>query len=136
MLQPRRQKYRKLFRGRRGGLATRGQMLSFGEFGLKSLESAWITAAQIEAARRAIAHITRRGGKIWIRIFPDKPITQKSAGVRMGGGKGEIAGYVAVIKSGRMLFELAGVPRELAEEALREASAKLPVQTKIVSREG
>lgn len=134
MLQPARQKYRKQFRGRRGGIATRGQTLSFGEFGLKALESGWITSAQIEASRRAIAHITRRGGKIWIRIFPDKAVTQKSAGVRMGGGKGDIDHYVAVIKSGRMLFELAGVSRELAHQALHEAGAKLPVNTKIVSR--
>ena len=134
MLQPARQKYRKMFRGRRGGLAPRGQTLVFGEFGIKTLEAAWITAAQIEAARRAIAHITRRGGKIWIRIFPDKPVTQKSAGVRMGGGKGDIAGYVAVVKSGRMLFELAGVDSSLAYQALHEASAKLPVKTKFVTR--
>lgn len=134
MLQPARQKYRKQFRGRRGGIATRGQTIAFGEIGLKALESGWITSAQIEAARRAIAHITRRGGKIWIRIFPDKAVTQKSAGVRMGGGKGDIDHYVAVIKSGRILFELAGVESVLAEQALREAGAKLPVLTKIVER--
>lgn len=135
MLSPKKQKYRKQFRGRRGGIATKGQTLTFGEYGLKSLESAWLTSAQIEAARRAIAHITRRGGKIWIRAFPDKPVTKKSAGVRMGGGKGDISQYVAVIKSGRMLFELAGVERELAEKALHEAGVKLPVATKIVSRD-
>lgn len=134
MLQPARQKYRKQFRGRRGGIATRGQNIAFGEFGLKALESGWITSAQIEAASRAIAHITRRGGKIWIRIFPDKAVTQKSAGVRMGGGKGDIDHYVAVIKSGRILFELAGVEKILAGQALREAGAKLPVLTKIVER--
>ncbi|MBI4058973.1 50S ribosomal protein L16 [Candidatus Microgenomates bacterium] len=134
MLQPKRQKYRKQFRGSMKGIATRGANIAFGEYGLKSLSVGWVSAAQIEAARRAIAHSTRRGGKIWTRVFPDKPITGKSAGVRMGGGKGEITGYVVVIKPGRMLFEVAGVSSEIAHEALRLAAAKLPVACKIVVR--
>lgn len=134
MLQPKRQKYRKQMRGRMKGLATSGQNLNFGEFGLKAMDRAWITSAQIEAARRAIAHVTKRGGKIWIRIFPDKPITKKAAGVRMGSGKGETSGYVAVVLPGKILFELAGVPDILARQALHEAAGKLPIATHIVKR--
>lgn len=135
MLQPRKQKYRKQFkRIRMSAVATRGQTLSFGEFGIKAQERGVLTSAQIEAARRAIAHITRRGGKTWIRIFPDKPVTQKSAGVRMGGGKGDVYGFVAPIAPGRIIFEIAGVDADLANKALREASAKLPIKMKIVTR--
>ena len=136
MLQPRKQKYRKQFRGRIKGVATRGQTLTLGEYGLKSLGGVWLTASQIEAARRAIAHTTKRGGKIWVRIFPDKPVTKKSAGMRMGGGKGEVSHFVAVIKPGKILFEVAGVEEGLALTALRGASAKLPVETKIIARRG
>lgn len=134
MLQPKRQKYRKQFRGRRRGVASRGNKVSFGEYGLKSLGRGWLAANQIEAARRAISHVTRRGGKIWVRVFPDKPVTARAAGVRMGGGKGDIKEYVAVVTPGRMLFEVAGVTKEIAWEAFRRASAKLPFATKIISR--
>lgn len=135
MLQPKKQKYRKAHRGRRKGVALRGSTVSFGDYGIKSLSTAWVSSKQIEAARRAIAHHTKRGGKIWIRIFPDKPITSKPAGVRMGSGKGDISEYVAVIKPGRVLFELGGVDETVAREALRRASAKLPVKTKFVEKE-
>jgi large subunit ribosomal protein L16 len=135
MLQPRKQKYRKQFRGSRPGNANRGNSLSFGEYGLKSLGRDWITARQIEAARRAIVHFTKRGGKTWIRIFPDKPITKKPAGARMGSGKGDIDTYVAVVKPGRVLFEIAGVPQEEAIEALKRAGHKMPIKTKVISRE-
>lgn len=134
MLQPKRQKYRKQMRGRMKGKAGNGASVSFGEFGLKSMGVGWVTAAQLEASRRAIAHETRRGGKIWIRVFPDKPVTGKSAGVRMGGGKGDIARYVAVVRPGNVLFEIAGVPELVAKKALKLAAAKLPVLTKIVAR--
>ncbi|MEK7182750.1 MAG: 50S ribosomal protein L16 [Patescibacteria group bacterium] len=134
MLQPRKQKYRKQFRGTMKGKESRGTVLAFGEYGLKSTSNSWVTAAQIEAARRAIAHVTRREGKIWIRVFPDKPITAKSAGVRMGGGKGDIKAYVAVVRAGRVLFEVAGIERELAMTALRMAAQKLPVEAKIIQR--
>src|SRR3990167_9852274 len=123
-MQPKRQKHRKQFRGRRKGNATRGSNVSFGEYGLKSLGRGWLSAKQIEAGRRAIAHTTSRGGKVWVRVFPDKPITSKGAGVRMGSGKGEIAGYVAVIKPGRILFEIAGVSEEIATDAFTRAGAK------------
>ena len=134
MLQPKRQKYRKQFRGRRAGMALRGADVNFGEFGLKSLGRGWMSSKQIEAARRAIAHTTKRGGKVWVRVFPDKPITAKGAGVRMGSGKGEISEYVAVIKPGRILFEIAGVSQEVATEAFTRAAAKMSVLTKIISR--
>lgn len=134
-MQPRKQKYRKQFRGRMKGKAGRGFSVAFGEFGLKSLGRGWLTAKQIEAGRRAIAHTTRRGGKIWIRVFPDKPVTGKPAGVRMGSGKGDIQGYVAVITPGRIIYELAGVPEELAKEALTRAARKVPFGTKMVKRE-
>ena len=131
---PKKQKYRKQFRGRMKGKASRGSKVNFGEYGLKSLGRGWISENQIEAARRAIAHSTRRGGKVWVRIFPDKPITARASGVRMGGGKGDVAGYVAVVKPGRILFELAGVSEELVKEAFVRAAAKLSVPTKIVVR--
>jgi len=135
MLQPRKEKYRKKFRGKMRGNSIRGSKLDFGDHGLKALGRAWLTQNQIEAARKAITHYTKRGGKVWIRVFPDKPITQKAQGVRMGTGKGDVKGYVCVVKPGRMIFELAGVSQEIAEEALRRASHKLPFRTKIVTKE-
>ncbi|MAG59963.1 50S ribosomal protein L16 [Candidatus Woesebacteria bacterium] len=134
-MQPKKQKYRKQFRGRRKGVSTRGSQVSFGEYGLKSLGRGWLSASQIEAARRAISHTTRRGGKVWIRVFPDKPVTAKPSGVRMGGGKGEIQKYVAVITPGRIIFELAGTSQEIAKEALRRAAAKLPFAVRMVERQ-
>ncbi len=131
MLQPSRTKFRKQFRGRMAG-KSKGSLVSFGEFGLKALQCGWITANQIESARRAIAHSTKRNGKIWIRVFPDKPFTKKEG--HMGAGKGDVKGYVAVVKPGRVLFEVSGVTKEAAFEALRLASAKLPVTSKIVER--
>lgn len=133
-MQPKTQKYRKTFRGKRRGKATRGASVDFGEYALKSLGRGWVTERQIEASRRAIAHATSRGGKIWIRIFSDKPVTARAAGIRMGGGKGEVSEYVAVVKPGRVLFELSGVTEDLARQALTRAAAKLPVKTKIVER--
>lgn len=135
MLQPKRVKFRKHHRGHRRGIATDGNQVSFGEFGLQSLEAAWIDSRQIEAARRAITHHMRRGGKVWIRIFPDKPVTAKPAETRMGSGKGAPDHWVAVVKPGRMLFEISGVREELAREALRLAGHKLPVGTRFVLRE-
>lgn len=135
MLQPKRSKFRKVHRGRRRGLAHSGNTVAFGEFGIQALEPAWITARQIEAARRAITHHMRRGGKVWIRIFPDKVVTAKPAETRMGSGKGAPDHWVAVVRPGRMLFEVAGVRAEIAEEALRLASHKLPIGTQLVSKE-
>ena len=135
MLQPKRTKFRKSLRGRRKGIAVRGSKLSFGEYGLKSLGTTWMSAAQIEAARRAVTHYLKRKGRMWIRIFPDKPVTARAAGQRMGGGKGDIDRYVAVIKPGRVLFEVAGVPEEVAREAFNRAAVKLPVKTKLVRKE-
>jgi len=134
LLQPKRSKYRKMFKGKRTGVATRGNALSFGIFGLKAMESGWISARQIEAARRAMAHFTQRGGRIWIRIFPDKPITKHPAESRMGSGKGDVEGYVAVIRPGQLIFEMGAVSKEVAQEALRLASHKLPVDTKFVEK--
>jgi large subunit ribosomal protein L16 len=135
MLSPRRTKFRKQQRGRMRGLATRGSSLSFGEFGLQALEPTWITSRQIEASRRAMTRYIRRGGKIWIRIFPDKPITQRPAETRMGSGKGAPEFWVAVVKPGRILFEIAGVPEATAKEAMRLAQYKLPIKTKFITRE-
>lgn len=135
MLEPKKQKFRKQFRGKMPGLATRGSSLSFGDYGLKSLDRGWLTAAQIEAARKAITHHTKRGGKVWIRVFPDKPVSGKSAGVRMGGGKGDIQKFVAVIRPGRIIFELTGVAPADAQQALNLAAAKLPLRTKFVQKE-
>jgi len=132
MLQPRKTKYRKQFRGRMKGKRVAGSRLDFGQFGLKALGRAWLSAAQIEAARRAITHYTKRKAKVWIRVFPDKPITKKSPGAPMGGGKGDISHWAAVVRPGRILFEVSGVPEEIAREALRRASSKLPFKTKIV----
>jgi large subunit ribosomal protein L16 len=134
MLMPKRTKYRKQQRGRMTGLATRGGTIAFGEFGLKALEPAWVTNRQIEAARVAINRHVKRGGKMWIRIFPDKPVTKKAAETRMGKGKGSPEGWVAVVKPGRVLFELEGVPEELAREAFRLGASKLSVQTTVVVR--
>ncbi|MBD0343237.1 MAG: 50S ribosomal protein L16 [Coleofasciculus sp. Co-bin14] len=135
MLSPRRTKFRKQQRGRMNGLATRGNDLNFGEFGLQATEPCWITARQIEAGRRAMTRYIRRGGKIWIRVFPDKPVTQRAAETRMGSGKGSPEYWVAVVKPGRILFEISGVTEEIAREAMRLASNKLPIKTKFISRE-
>lgn len=134
MLMPKRVKYRKQMRGRMRGKAYRGSTVAFGDFGLMALEPVWMTSRQIEAARRAVVRNIRRRGKVWIRIFPDKPFTKKAAETRMGKGKGAVEYYVAVIKPGRILFEMAGVPEELARESLSLAAAKLPCKTKFVRR--
>lgn len=134
MLMPKRVKYRKHHRGRRRGKATRGAQIAFGEYGLKAMEPAWITSRQIEAARIAITRHIKRGGKVWIRIFPDKPVTEKPAETRMGKGKGSPEYWVAVVKPGRVMFELAGVSEALAREALRLAAHKLPIKCKFVSQ--
>lgn len=133
-MQPKRQKYRKQFRGRRKGNSTRGTEVSFGEYGLKALGRGWLSSKQIEAGRRAIAHTTSRGGKVWVRVFPDKPITSRGAGVRMGGGKGDISEYVFVVTPGRIIYELAGTTEAIANEALKRSAAKLPFLTRIVKR--
>ena len=135
MLQPKRTKFRKSHRGRMKGFAQKGSSVAFGDFGLKSLEPCWVTARQIEAARRAITRHLRRGGQIWIRVFPDMPYTHKPAETRQGGGKGPVEEWVAVVKPGRVMFEVAGVPDQLAKEALARAAQKLPIQTKTVSRD-
>ena len=135
MLAPKRAKHRKTFRGKRRGLAYRGSVLSFGEFGLKALESGWVSSRQIEASRRALTHHIRRGGRVWIRIFPDKPITKKPPETRMGSGKGDVAEYVCVVKPGRVLFEMAGVDVALAAEAMRLAGIKLPIKSKFIMKE-
>lgn len=134
MLMPKRVKRRKQFRGRMKGQATRGNMITYGEYGLAAMEPGWITSNQIEAARIAMTRYIKRGGKVWIKIFPDKPITQKPAETRMGSGKGSPEYWVAVVKPGRIMFELAGVDDETAREALRLAMHKLPIKCKIVSR--
>jgi large subunit ribosomal protein L16 len=136
MLMPKRVKYRKQMRGRMKGRATRGTHVVFGEYGLQALEPAWITARQIEAARRAIVRHVRRRGKYWIRVFPDKPVTAKPAETRMGKGKGSVDHWVAVVKPGRIMFELSGVSEEMAREAMRLASHKLPIKCQFVKREG
>lgn len=135
MLQPKRVKFRKTHKGHRRGKANSGNTVVFGDFGLQALESAWLTARQIEAARRAITHHVRRGGSIWVCIFPDKPVTKKAAETRMGSGKGAPDHWVAVVKPGRILFEMAGVDEKVAKEAMRLASHKLPIDTKFVTRE-
>jgi large subunit ribosomal protein L16 len=134
MLMPKKVKYRKQQRGRMRGKAWRGSSLAFGEFGLKTLDPGWITDRQIEAGRIAITRFVKRGGKVWIRIFPDKPITKKPAETRMGKGKGNPEGWVAVVKPGRVLIELEGIPEDLARKSLALASAKLPIQTRFVTR--
>jgi large subunit ribosomal protein L16 len=136
MLLPKKTKFRKMHRGRRRGLSRANTTVHFGEYGLQTLEEAWITNRQIEAARIAMTRKIKRGGKVWINIFPDKPYTKKPAETRMGKGKGSPEGWVAVVKPGRVMFELAGVPEALAKEALRLAGSKLPVKTKFVKRDG
>ncbi len=136
MLMPKRFKYRKQMRGRMKGKAGRGTHIAFGDYALQALEPAWINSRQIEAARRAVVRYIRRGGKFWIRIFPDKPITQKAAETRMGSGKGNVEYYAAVVKPGRILFELSGVPEDVAKEAMRLASHKLPIKTQFITRQG
>lgn len=135
MLQPKRVKYRKMQKGRRRGSAHTGNTILFGDYGLQALESAWVTARQIEAARRTITHYISRGGNVWVRLFPDKPITKKPAETRMGSGKGAPDHWVAVVKPGKMLFEMAGVSETAAKEALRLASHKLPIDCKFVVKE-
>jgi large subunit ribosomal protein L16 len=135
MLMPSRLKHRKAMRGRNRGTANRGTTVAFGEFGLQALEPVWLDSRQIEAARRVITRYVRRGGKVWIRVFPDKPVTKKPAETRMGKGKGAPDHYVAVIKPGHIIFELAGVPQDMASEAMRLASYKLPFKTRFVVRE-
>ena len=134
MLMPRRVKYRKKQRGRMKGNANKGNAIAFGHYGMKAMGSAWITSRQIEAARVAMTRYIKRGGKVWIRIFPDKPVTAKPAETRMGSGKGSVDHWVAVVKPGRVLFEIAGVPEEAAKEAMRLAGHKLPVKTQFVRR--
>jgi large subunit ribosomal protein L16 len=136
MLMPKRVKHRKVMRGRRKGNSKGGTAVTFGEYGLKSLERGWITNRQIEAARVAMTRKMKRGGKVWINVFPDKPVTKKPAETRMGKGKGNPEGWVAVVKPGRIMFEVSGVPEELAREAMRVAGHKLPLKTKFVQREG
>lgn len=134
MLMPKRVKYRKQRRGRRSGLATRGSAVAFGEYGLQALEAAWITDRQIEAARVAMTRYIKRGGKVWIRIFPDKPVTSKPAETRMGKGKGAPDHWVSVVKPGRIMFEIGGIAENLAREAMTLAAHKLPIATKVVER--
>jgi large subunit ribosomal protein L16 len=135
MLSPKRVKFRKMFKGRTKGLSQRGNTVAFGTYGLQTLEPGWITSRQIEAARVALTRHIKRGGKVWIRIFPDKPITKKPAETRMGKGKGSPEMWVAVVKPGRMMFELEGVPLDIAQKAMGLAAAKMPVKTKFVVRE-
>jgi large subunit ribosomal protein L16 len=135
MLSPRRTKYRKQQRGRMSGPATRGNSIDFGDFGMQALEPAWISSRQIESCRRAMNRYIRRGGKIWIRIFPDKPVTQRAAETRMGSGKGAPEFWVAVVKPGRVMFEVAGVTEEIAREAFRLAAAKMPIKVRFISRD-
>lgn len=136
MLVPRRVKYRKQFRGTMKGDAHAGTTLAFGEFGLVTQDAGWISSRQIESARRAITHYTARGGRIWIRIFPDKPVSKKPPEVRMGGGKGDIEEHVAPVLPGRVLFEMGGIAPDVAHEALRRAAHKLPVKTQFISKKG
>ena len=135
MLMPRREKHRKRHRGRMRGMAGRGNTVDFGTYALQAVEPHWITSRQIEAARRAIVRYVRRGGKLWIRVFPDKPVTQRAAETRMGSGKGNVEYYVAVVKPGRVLFEMTGVPEDQAREALRLAQHKLPLRTQFIQRQ-
>jgi len=135
MLMPKKTKYRKSFRGRRKGNSKGGNLVSFGDFGLQAVETSYVTGRQIEAARITITRTMKRGGKVWINIFPHKPITKKPAEVRMGSGKGNVEYYVAVVKPGRILFEISGVPEDVAREAMRKAGHKLPMKTKFVTRD-
>lgn len=135
MLMPKRVKHRKVHRGRMKGKAHKGNTLAYGDYGLQALEPCWMTANQIEAARRAMTRYIKRGGNIWIKVFPDKPVTEKPAEVRMGSGKGNPEYWVAVVKPGRVLFEMAGVPEDVAREAMRLAAHKLPIKTKFIARD-
>lgn len=132
MLEPKRLKYRRVFRGKNRGKAQRGSTVQFGDFGLKALTRGWVTAREIEAARKAIRGYVKRGGRLWVRIFPDKPVTKKPPEVRMGSGKGPVDHYIAIVKPGRVLFEMSGVPEEAAREAMRRGGHKLSVKTKFV----
>ena len=134
MLMPKRVKYRAVFRGDRRGKASRGNKITYGEYGLVATEAKWVRSNQIEAARVALTRYIKRGGKVWIKVFPDKPVTGKPLGVRMGSGKGSVEYWVAVVKPGRVMFEISGVPEEVAREALRLAGTKLPIKTKIVAK--
>ncbi len=136
MLMPKRTKYRKQMRGRMKGKAGRGNQIAFGDYALQATEPVWMTSRQIEAARRAVMRYVKRGGKFWIRIFPDKPITAKAAETRMGSGKGNVEYWAAVVKPGRIIFEIAGVPEDVAKEAMRLASHKLPIKTQFIKRQG
>ena len=136
MLMPKKVKHRKQQRGRRTGMAKGGTTITFGDYGIQALDNGWITARQIEAARIAMTRHVKRGGKVWITIFPDKPVTEKPAETRMGSGKGAPDHWVAVVKPGRVMFEMSGVPEEIAREAMRLASHKLPIQTRFVAKEG
>lgn len=135
MLQPKRRKYAKDFRGKRRGVSSRGFSLAFGEYGIKALGRGWLTSAQIEAGRRSITHNLKKGGRVWTRVFPDKPISARAAGKRMGGGKGDIKTYVAVVTPGRILFEVAGAAKEYVTIAFDRAASKLPFKTKMVGKE-
>lgn len=135
MLEPKKRKYRKSFRGRMRGKSHRGSTLAFGEYGLKALGRGWLSSRQIEAGRRAITHSIKRGGKVWIRVFPDKPVTSRPAGQRMGGGKGDIDRYVAVITPGRIIYEVTGISEELVVDAFSKAGAKMPFKTKMVKKD-
>jgi large subunit ribosomal protein L16 len=134
MLQPKRTKYRKAHRGRRRGMAQTGNVVTFGDYGLQALGNCWMTNRQIEAGRRAITRYVKRGGKLWIRVFPDKPITKKPLEVRQGKGKGPVEGWVAVVKPGRMIYEISGVSEEIAREAMRLAAQKLPIKVRFIGR--
>lgn len=134
MLVPKRAKYRKQFRGTMAGVASRGTRISFGDFALKSITSGWVSSRQIEAGRRVLTRYTAKGGRVWIRIFPDKPISDKPPEVRMGGGKGDVVDYVVVVKPGRIVFEMGGIPQDLAKEALESAASKLPIKLKFLKR--
>lgn len=134
MLVPKRAKFRKQFRGTMKGISLRGSSIDFGDYALKAKTSGWLTSRQIEAARRALTHFTQKGGRIWIRVFPDKPISKKPAETRMGGGKGDVVDFVARVLPGRILFEMGGVEREVAREAMKMAAAKLPLQTQIYEK--
>ena len=135
MLQPKRQKYRKQFRKGAWAISERGSNLAFGEFGLKALSRGRLTERQIEAARRSIAYFTRKGGKIWVRVFPDKPVTKKAAGTRMGKGKGDVSGFVVPITAGKIIFEVSGISQEVAKEAMRQATHRIPFKTRFVAKE-
>lgn len=135
LLQPKRTKHRKSFKGKRAGVATRSNAIAFGNFGLKVMEAGWLTAHQLEAARRAMTNYTKRGGRIWIRVFPDKPVTKHPAESRMGSGKGDVEGYVAVVKPGQFIFEMGAVTEDVAKEAMRLAAHKLPIKTVMVVKE-